>query len=464
MTTEATRVADRSRIDETYSAVLGEEAAERYELIWPGKREAVRAAGTAGGGRLIEVPEQSVRGDESAHRVIEGDNLEALKLLLPEYRGRVRLIYIDPPYNTGGSFEYRDNFRQSRRGYARATGQESESDGRQHTAWLNLMYPRLAVARELLRDDGVIVVSIGDDEIHNLRHLLGEIFGAANFLGTFVWQKKKKPSFLRAHLGSVTEYLVCYAKDRQQAPAFTDGAVTEGKKFPFNNAGNPRRVLHFTPGAVQFTLPDGAVEPQDMSTPHIPTRLLDRCEIRAGRNVTAFRLEGEWRYSQARLDQFVQEGAEIVISRIPFRPNYVNRTPTRKKCKNLLTVHGTKTPTYEDATRELRELFGEDVVEYPKPTGLIKFLIRAVTSPDDVVLDFFAGSGTTAQAVLDVNEEDDSRRSFLVVQRADPLPHALFSTIAEFCRQRIERVIRRWDEQRPAADTDRGFLAMRVEA
>ena len=438
-------------------------APERYELCWPGKAAAANEARAPLSARLVEMRERSYQSQRGENLVIEGDNLVALKLLADEYRERVRLIYIDPPYNTGNEFEYRDNFRQSRRRYAQQSGQASEADGRHHSAWLNLMYPRLMAARELLRHDGVIVVSIGDEEVHNLRYLLAEVFGDENFLGTLVWQKKRKPSFLRTHLGSMTEYLVCFAKDRRRAPAFTDGTVTDGKKFPFNNAGNPLRVLHFPARSVRFRLPDQIVEPQEMSTPHVLTRLLDACEIRDGRNANAFRLEGEWRYSQATLDAFVREGAEIVISRIPFRPNYVNRTPTPKKCHNLLTLRGTHTPTYEDATQELRALFGEDIVEYPKPTGLIKFLIRAVTAPGDLVLDFFAGSGTTAHAVLDVNAEDGGERKFVVVQLAEPLPHPEFATLAELCRQRILRAIRQADERHHGQTAGHGFRALRVE-
>ena len=404
---------------------------EKYGLNWHGKRQARQLALTPSTGTLRPCPAESVEWDTTRNLMIEGDNLEVLKLLQKSYAGRVKLIYIDPPYNTGKDFVYPDDYRDSLRNYLALTGQtdgerrrlssNTEASGRFHTDWLNMMYPRLKLARNLLRGDGVILISIGDEEMHNLHSICDEIFGYENFCGTFVWEKKKKPSFLDRSMGTVTDYIVAYAKDRPRSPAFTAGAVEEGKKYPFNNAGNSLTVLKFPAESVAFGLADQTVEAQDMSEGNIKTELLDDVHIRNGTNCNPFRLRGEWRYSQSKLDEFVAAEAEISISKIPFRPNYVNRSGEQKKTANLLSYRINAVPTNEDATEEARRVFGNDVVAYPKPEGLLKYLVGAVSHGDDLVLDFFAGSGTTASGVWRQNVEDSCARRFILVQFPEPL-------------------------------------------
>ena len=225
--------------------------------------------------------------------------------------------------------------------------------------------------------------------------LLDEIFGRRNYCGTFVWEKKKKPSFLHSSMGSVTENILVFARDRPQAPAFTWGTTTSGKKYPLNNAGNGLRTLLFPAGAVGFSCPDRVLEAQDMSEGKILTRLLDTVEIRDGVNLAPFRLEGEWRYSQERIDEIIEAGEALLISKAPFRPNHVKPGGAPKKVKNLLSRATYGLPTYEDATLESRALFGDEAFDYPKPEGLLRFLLHSVTQPGDWVLDAFAGSGTT---------------------------------------------------------------------
>ena len=232
-----------------------DEREEKYGLNWHGKRQARQLALTPSTGTLRPYPEESVDWDKTQNLMIEGDNLEVLKLLQKSYSGKVKLIYIDPPYNTGKDFVYRDDYRDNIKNYLEWTGQidgenrkfssNTEASGRFHTDWLNMMYPRLKIARNLLTRDGVIFISINDEEMHNLRNICDETFGYENFCGAFVWEKKKKPSFLDRSMGTVTDYIVAYAKDRSRSPAFTAGAVEEGKKYPFNNAGNSLAVLTF---------------------------------------------------------------------------------------------------------------------------------------------------------------------------------------------------------------------------
>ncbi len=437
------------------SADLIEGPQERYRLDWPGKREALATANAPIAKTLRPCREESVDFGSTKNLFIEGDNLEALKTLQETYLNRVKMIYIDPPYNTGNDFVYDDDFSENPEEYFKRSNQIDENanrlvankdtNGRFHSDWLNMMFPRLKLARNLLRDDGVIFISIDDGEISNLRKICDEIFGPDNFCGVFVWEKKKKPSFLNANMGTVTDYIVAYARSRDKSPPFYAGKVEDGKKFPFNNAGNSESILCFPPKSVQFRCEDQVIAPQDMSEGNIITELLDQLEITNGTNASKFRLRGEWRYSQNKLNEFVKNGDEILISKVPFRPNYINRSGASKKASNFLSHRTYNIPTNEDATEEIRQLFETDVMSYPKPTGLVKFLVKAVTSGQDLILDFFAGSATTADAVMQLNAEDGEQRRYIMVQLDEDCDDnseaskAGYVTIASLARERIRR-------------------------
>lgn len=459
-----------------------------FGLAWPGKEEARETAVTPFSGRIRPVPGESLEWNTTSHLFIEGDNLEALKILDKNYANSVQLIYIDPPYNTGSDFLYRDRFRDSVQDYLKlAGGAETPSgsmdpdlhgtDGRNHAGWLNMMYPRLLRARNLLKPSGLLFISIGDEEVHHLRVMCDEIFGSANYCGTFIWEKKKKPSFLDRNMGSVTESILAYAKDRRLSPPFVAGTVQEGKRYPFNNAGNPLTILTFPAESVRFQCGDQTVKAQDMSAGNIRTALLDEVRIKDGVNKNAFRLEGEWRYSQRKLDEMVAAGAEIVISKIPFRPNYVNRSKSGKKTTNILSFRINDVPTNEDATEEVRRLFGGDIISYPKPVGLLKYLVRTASSGDDIVMDFFAGSGTTGAAVLHQNFDDGHHRKFILVQLPEPFgaddkagrgARALCEqlnvpcTIAEITKERLRREAQNIRRTNPLFSGDTGFRVFRV--
>lgn len=333
--------------------------------------------------------------EAAGNRIILGDNLTVMQALLPAHAAHFRCVYIDPPYNTGQSFAHYE-------------------DALASAGWLASMRERLEVMRLLMAEDGVIFVSIGDDEAAYLKVAMDEIFGRANYCGTLVWEKKKKPSFLDRNMGSVTEYILAYARNRNMAPAFVYGETTRDKKYPLNNAGNTLNTLRFPAGRIRFKCPDGLYEPQDMSEGKIITRLLDAVEVRHGVNLNDFRLEGEWRYSQDRLDQVIEAGEPIVISRVPFRPNHIKPGGQPKKIKNLLSISHYGMSTYEDASEESRCLFGDAAAfDYPKPEKLIHTLITAVTQPGDWVLDAFAGSGTTAAAA------HKSGRRWLMIERGE---------------------------------------------
>lgn len=315
-------------------------------------------------------------GDVFSNLLIRGDNLLALKALESTHSDSVQCIYIDPPYNTGSAFSHYE-------------------DGLEHSYWLSLMRDRLEILKKLLKREGVIFVHIDDHEHAYLKVLMDEVFGRSNFCGQLVWEKKKKPSFLNANMGTVTEYILSYAKDRRFSPAFVGGTTTEGKKYPLNNAGNPLSTLTFPARSVRFNCDDQAFHPQDMSEGNIKTELLDTLVVAGGTNVGPFRLRGEWRYSQKRLLEIVEAGEKLIISKVPFRPNHVKAGGEDKKLKNLLSVAHYGMATYEDATAEGIKLFGSEAFDYPKPEKLLQTLIGAVTEEGDLVLDSFAGSGTT---------------------------------------------------------------------
>jgi adenine-specific DNA-methyltransferase len=464
------------------------DAEEKYGLHWHGKRRARQLALTPSTGTLRPCPEESLDWDTTQNLMIEGDNLEVMKILQKSFAGKVGLIFIDPPYNTGKDFVYPDSFQDSIQNYLEITGQAedglrassgAETSGRHHTAWLNMIYPRMRLARSLLTPGGVLLVSIGDEEMHNLRELCDEIFGGENFCGVFVWEKKKKPSFLDQNMGTVTDYIIAYARNRSATAPFVAGAVEDGKKYPFNNAGNSLGTLRFPPRSVRFSCGDQVIKAQDMSEGNIRTKLLDDVTIVDGVNVNEFRLEGEWRYSQGKLDEFVAAKAEIVISKVPFRPNYVNRSGELKKTSNLLSHRVNGIPTNEDATEELRSLLGAEVLSYPKPTGLLRYLIRAIAASHDIVMDFFAGSGTTGCGALLQNAEDGGVRRYILVQIPEPLDpknadHAAAvelcdslrrpRNLAELTKERLRRSSRRIRDEHPLLATDVGFRAFRLDS
>ena len=353
---------------------------QKLELTWIGKEDRPKLEPRI----LVEVPEKSYRAKEKHgendifdNMLIHGDNLLALKALEQEFTGKVKCIYIDPPYNTGSAFTHYD-------------------DCLEHSIWLGLMRERLIILQNLLSVSGVIFISIDDDEYHYLKVLCDEIFGRDNYCGSFIWERKKKPSFL-SNMGIVTEYVLAYAKDKTNSPPFIYGRTTVGKKYPLNNAGNGLRTISFPPQSVHFGLVDQTVPAQDMSGGNIITRLLNDVVIENGMNANAFSLEGEWRYSQGKINNILAAGESIVISRIPFRPNHIKTGGKPKKMKNLLSIAHYEMATNEDATKESEALFGtNNSFENPKPEKLISTLISAVSEPGDLVLDSFLGSGTTA--------------------------------------------------------------------
>lgn len=382
----------------------------------------------------------------SGNKIIHGDNLEALKSLLPEYEGRVKCIYIDPPYNTGNEkWVYNDNVNDPKikKWLGEVVGKQGEDLSR-HDKWLCMMYPRLKLLHKLLAEDGAVFISIDDNELANLKLLCDEIFGANNFVTNFIWERKKKPAFLSNQLGSITEYVLCYGKEIKSLPAFTSSEfkTTEGKKYPLNNAGNGISILTFPEQSVQFHIDNSIIEPQDMSGGNIITKLLDKVVIVNGKNITPFRLEGEWRYSQTRLNEIISNKEELIISKIPFRPNHIKRGGDEKKIHNFLSYRTYDINTNEDASANLQSIFGQKAFDFSKPDNLLSFLIDLITDSESIILDSFAGSGTTAHAVLNLNKKDGGNRKFILVEMED--------YAEDITAERVRRVMQGYGEGKNA--------------
>ncbi len=381
-------------------------------------------------------PDFSLGNESSDNTFIEGDNLEVLKLLQKSYHKKVDLIYIDPPYNTGKDFIYPDDFKDNIKNYLELTGQvddegrkinsKQERSGRYHTNWLNMMYPRLKLARNLLSDDGVIFISIDDTEQSNLKAICDEIFGEDNFVNNIIWQKKYSPSNDAKWLSDNHDFILCYAKNKSiWRPKLLPR--TEKQDAAYTNRDND---------------PRGPWKAGDLSVKSYSKASDFEITTPSGRVVSP-PASACWRVSPSKFDDMVTD------NRIWFGQDG-NNVPAIKRF--LSEVKQGITPltlwTYQEvghnqtAKQELKKLFPEtnEIFDTPKPVSLIKRIIDIATKKDSIILDFFAGSGTTAQAVLEKNTEDDGERKFILVQLPEDTGKNDFKTISEFTKERIKRV------------------------
>jgi adenine-specific DNA-methyltransferase len=411
---------------------LGEEVdsrPERYSFSWAGKRDAIRLLQTPSRATLVPAKKESINFDETNNIFIEGDNLEVLKLLYKSYFGRVKMIYIDPPYNTGNDFIYPDNFTDPLDTYLKLTGQKTaegnlltsnpETSGRYHSAWLSMMYPRLFVARQLLGEDGVLFVSINDVEVSRLRLLLDEVFGEEEFIGTFIWKSRHNvDSRDKTGISSDHEYVVCYGRKIQ-------GKSKDLEKY--SNPDNDPRGPWMSDNMV------GLATKEKRRNLHY-----DLVDPKTGINYGC--PEKGWRYEPKVMNKKIAEGRILWPSSPDGRPRHKKFL---NELKSLFTGFSTllDVSTTSVGTQEVRDLFGADVFEFPKPLDLIKTFIRQGASEDDIVMDFFAGSGVSAHAVLDINREDDKNRRFIIVQLPEPTGNKDYPTIAEIGKERIRRAI-----------------------
>ncbi|WP_070039983.1 site-specific DNA-methyltransferase [Streptococcus agalactiae] len=380
---------------------------KKYGLVWEEHAEIVEEEMKTKIPVFVEDADRKIVGNPDSddyNFLLEGDNLHSLHLLEKTHTGKIDVIYIDPPYNTGNKdFIYNDKI-------------VDKTDGYSHSKWLSFMSKRLEIARNLLSDNGVIFISIDNNEQAQLKLLCDEIFGQQNFIAQMAWEKKKKPSFLNKNLGSKFEYILSYSKNRDYSIPFSVDLTEKGKKYPLNNAGNSAMTLTFPPNSVDFSMPDGIIEAQDMSAGNIKTELKNDVYIKGGRNRNAFALYGEWRYSQSKLDEIIQNNEKLSISKVPFRPNHHKQGGEIKKMHDLLTQNYYDVGTNEDASSELVKLVGNNIFSFPKPSKLISFLVKATTynNKNCTILDFFAGSGTTGHAVAQLNREDGGNRKYIL--------------------------------------------------
>jgi adenine-specific DNA-methyltransferase len=392
-----------------------DERQERYSFTWNGKSKARMIAQTPSTGTLRPCPEESVNWDTTQNLFIEGDNLEVLKLMQKSYHKKVKMIYIDPPYNTGQEFIYPDRFQDNLDTYLRYTGQidddgfkmsaNSEISGRFHTNWLNMMYPRLKLARNLLRDDGTIFISIDDNEVASLRRLCDEIFGEENFIGTFLWEKRITREN-RKVVSNRHDYLLCFSKDASSSERILELLpMNEDALERYKNPDNdPRGVWTSVPAIAQA----GHGTKSQFYTLTTPS----------GRNVDP--PSGScWRYTEAKMSEAIAD------ARIWFGADG-NGVPRIKKFlsegQQGLTVESMwwakEVGTNDSAKRELTKLFdGKAVFETPKPTGLVERMLQLATQDEDIVLDFFAGSAPTAHATI---RHDNGNKRFILVQLPEP--------------------------------------------
>ncbi len=462
-----------------------EDSNERYNFTWNGKGRALRLSQTPSLGTLRPCKEESKDWDTTQNLYIEGDNLEVLKLLQKSYHSKVKMIYIDPPYNTGKDFVYKDDFYDSLENYKRITGQvdsegnrlstNTEASGRYHTDWLNMMYPRLRLARNLLSDDGVIFISIDDNEVHNLRKICDEVLGEENFIAQFVWIKKKKGSHLSKTTRSMTEYILCYSKFIESIELYGEDAYSD-KQQPLAKRTNSVKQLTFPKNVVKTTLSDGVYEADKYGEGTSALIFKKDIIVSNGMVNSEIVVDGPFVWTQTKLDEELMNGTIANLSS-KFGFN-VLRSDQSEKIKRPSTLIDSKinVGTNEDAYKEAIELFGQEgIMSYPKPLSLIKFLINTITyfDKDAIVLDFFSGSSTTAHAVMQLNAEDGGNRKFIMVQlpettdEKDEAYKAGYMNICEIGKERIRRAGEKIKEENKdkenIANLDVGFKVLKLD-
>jgi len=435
---------------ERLRAALGgdiETANERYHLTWAGKSGAIRALQSPTTATLAPCREESVNFDGTDNLFIEGENLEVLKVLQKAYFGKIKMIYIDPPYNTGNDhFIYPDRFAESKKDYLKRVGDMDEEgqmmveglfrknsleNGHYHSNWLSMIYPRLFLARNLLREDGVIFVSIDDNEAHNLRLVMNEIFGEENFVANLIWKSRQNKDNRNVTGASIDhEYVLCYSKANEYKALKGSPRKTEQYSNPDNDPRGPWASGNMV-----------GILSEDLR----PNCHYDLINPDDGINYGKPKMG--WRYDKNTMAKLIKE------KRILWPPTK-NGRPRKKTFLNELSdkfagyssVMGTNVYT-RNGTQEIEALFGQRVFDFPKPSLILRELIKQAAGEDGVVLDFFAGSCPTAHAVLDLNAEDGGNRKFICVQMTEACDEkseahkAGYATIADIGKERIRRVI-----------------------
>ncbi len=467
---------DFDMLKQELSAVVVEGNEERYQFTWPDKKKSILLANAPIAKTLRPCREESVDFDNTENLYIEGDNLDVLKLLQETYLGKIKMIYIDPPYNTGNDFVYEDDFAQSTDEYLGNSGQfdiegnrlvqNTESNGRYHTDWLNMIYPRLKIAKTLLSEDGIIFVSIDDNEVHNLKKVCDEVFGSSSFM-TCITRATGTPTG-GGFDGLVNEldYILVYAKNTasahinglpmdEESAKIYDQEDEYGRYLirPLRRTGGEDRREDRPTMFFPLTAPDGT-----QVYPMGPTGYESRwiCSQETAKKMEENHLLA-WKKSKRQGEDVWQVYQKFYLE---------NRT---KAPGNLWTdVEGNK-----KATRDIRNLFESNkVFDFPKPIGLLKKMIQIGSNPDSIILDFFSGSGTTAQAIMQMNKEDGGNRKFILVQIPEETPDGSeakkygFATIAELGKERVRRAGKQIEEEQSliSEKTDFGFRVLKLDS
>ena len=459
---------DFDKLRQELSSSIVSDREERYQFTWPDKSKVILLANAPVNAALRPCREESVDFDNTKNLYIEGDNLDVLKCLKETYLHQVKMIYIDPPYNTGSDFVYEDDFAESAEEYRSRSGQfdeqgnrlvtNAESNGRFHTDWLNMIYPRLKVAYDLLRMDGVIFISIDDHEVDNLKKICNEIFGEKNFIAQVVWERAYSPINLMKHFSASHDYILCYARNIEQAVCNGIPRSEEADSRYSNPDNDPR----------------GVWKPSDLSVGPAVEENIYTITTPSGRNVEP-PAGRSWSLSRKAFRERLQD------NRIWFGPDG-NSVPSMKRFLSELRKTGitpmtiwkyTEVDHSQGATQKLAKLFdGKKVFDYPKPVELIKRAISLYADKDSIILDFFSGSSTTAQAVMELNANDDGKRKFIMVQLQEEFSESSdgykmgFKTICDAAKERIRRAGKKIKEESPLTtqDLDIGFRVLKLDS
>jgi len=463
------KVIDFDALKQELSDNIVEGNKERYQLTWPGKAESLVTANTPINKTLRPVREESKDFDNTENLYIEGDNLEVLKLLQETYLGKIKMIYIDPPYNTGKDFVYKDNFTQDKAEYDAESGNVDEeggrlvsnpdSNGRYHSDWLSMMYPRLKLARNLLKDDGVIFVSIDDNEVHNLRKVCDEIFGESNFIGSFMWEKHKAPKNDNKYVTTNHEHILVFGKNKERA-ILNKLPRSKSNIDSFKNIDNDPRGVWISGPLLAPTFNANSIFEIKRPNGGIATPPAGKC----------------WSFTKDRIRELISDNRIWFGSdgnNAPRIKRFLSELPDGIGVTSVL-LHD-ETAGTQKASNHLKKLFdGRKIFTYPKPVEIIKRFLQVGADSDSVVLDFFSGSSTTAHAVMQLNAEDGGNRKFIMAQIPEATDEkseaykANYKTIAEIGKERIRRAGEKIKEDNAAKDgiddLDVGFRVLKVDS
>ena len=471
------RVIDFDQLRQELSKEIVEGPQERYQFTWPDKKKAIRLANTPSTMTLRPCRKESVDFDNTENLYIEGDNLEVLKLLREDYLGKVKMIYIDPPYNTGNDFVYEDDFSQATYDYIGASGQtdasgnrlvqNTESNGRFHTDWLNMIYPRLKVARDLLSEDGVIFISIDDHEQDNLKKVLDQIFGATNFVATINWKRSGGRQDSK-YYAMIHEYIHCYARNLTKFKAGEE--IKEGDVYPKYDEEKKRfyktqLLRKWGSNSLRENRPNlyYPIKGPDGSDVYPMIYQSDK------QSVSAQKLEifGRWRWGASTMSSAIAEG------RVEFQKNEDGKWIAYEKIfaplegEEKTKKYSTWIDDTSNGTDTLKKLFnGKAPFDFSKSPELIeRFMRMANVDEEDTILDFFSGSATTAHAVMSINAEDGGNRHFIMVQLPEETSDgseaykAGLNNICEIGKERIRRAGKKLVEERSTASSQDGLFA-----